>query len=113
MAKPVLVTRKRNVTGPVSFGRQIGFQFTVFNTTPVSLTSLLAISDSFSEEQQIKIRHRCRYFRKQKTSDANTSKYDLDLLGDDGDAFSGSHADLEGAAKNLFSSPPCPQPLRF
>ena len=43
----------------------------------------------------------------------NTSKDDLDLLGDDGDAFSGSQADLEGAAKNLFSSPPRPQPLRF
>ena len=71
------------------------------------------ICNSFSEEQQIKIKHRCRYIRKQKASDANTSKDDLDLLGDDGDAFSGSHADLEGAAENLFSSPPCPQPLRF
>ena len=36
------------------------------------------------------------------------------------EAFSGSHADLEGAAENLFSSPPPPpppppppQPLRF
>ena len=29
------------------------------------------------------------------------------------EAFSGSQADLEGAAVNLFSSPPCPQPLRF
>ena len=28
------------------------------------------------------------------------------------EAFSGSQADLEGAADNLFSSPPCPQPLR-
>ena len=45
--------------------------------------------------------------------DHNTSKGDLDLLGDNGDAFSGSQADLEGAAENLFSSPPRPQPLRF
>ena len=29
------------------------------------------------------------------------------------EAFSGSQADLEGAADNLFSSPPYPQPLRF
>ena len=29
------------------------------------------------------------------------------------EAFSGSQADLEGAADNLFSSPPHPQPLRF
>ena len=29
------------------------------------------------------------------------------------EAFSGSQAVLEGAAENLFSSPPCPQPLRF
>ena len=27
--------------------------------------------------------------------------------------MSGSQADLEGAAENLFSSPPRPQPLRF
>ena len=44
----------------------------------------------------------------------NTSKEDdLDLLGDDVEAFSGSQADLEGAAENLFSSPPRPQPLCF
>ena len=66
-----------------------------------------------TEEQQIKIKHRRRYIRKQKTSDPNTSKDDLDLLGDDGDAFSGSQADLEGVAENLFSSPLRPQPLRF
>ena len=29
------------------------------------------------------------------------------------EAFPGSQADLEGAADNLFSSPPCPQPLHF
>ena len=71
------------------------------------------ICDSFTEEEQIKIKHRHLYIRKQKTSDHNTSKDDLDLLGYDGDAFSGSQADLEGAAENLFSSHPCPQPLRF
>ena len=32
---------------------------------------------------------------------------------DDMEAFSGSQADLEGAAEDLFSSPPYPQPLRF
>ena len=73
------------------------------------------ICESFSEEQQIKIKHRCRYVRKQKASDlCNSDKEDdQDLLGDDVEAFSGSQADLEGAAENLFSSPPVPQPLRF
>ena len=33
VTEPVLVRRKRNVTGSLSFGRQIGFRFTVFNTT--------------------------------------------------------------------------------
>ena len=33
VTKPVLVRRKRKVTGSLSFGRQIGFRFTVFNTT--------------------------------------------------------------------------------
>ena len=64
---------------------------------------------------QVLLKHRCRYVRKQKVSNTcNTSKDDdLDLLGDDVEAFSGSQADLEGAAENLFSSPPCLQPLRF
>ena len=31
--KPVLARRKQNVTGSLSFGWQIGFWFTVFNTT--------------------------------------------------------------------------------
>ena len=52
------------------------------------------ICANFTEVQPIKIKHRCRYVRKQK-------------------AFSGSQADLESAADNLFSSPPHPQPLRF
>ena len=37
----------------------------------------------------------------------------MDLLGDDVESFSGSHADLEGADDNLFASPPRPQPLCF
>ena len=62
-----------------------------------------------------KIKHRRRYVRKQTVSDpCNTSRDDdLDLLGDDVEVFSGSQADLAGAADYLFSSPPCPQPLRF
>ena len=35
----------------------------------------------------------------------------MDLLGDNVETFSGSQADLEGAA--LFSPPPHPQPLHF
>ena len=46
---------------------------------------------------------------------ADTSRdNELDLLGDeDVDSFTGSQADLEGAAEQLFASPPRPQPLRF
>ena len=60
----------------------------------------------------LKIKNRKRYVRKQK---ADTSKDDeLDLLGDeDVESFTGSQADLEGAADNLFASPPRPQPLYF
>ena len=43
----------------------------------------------------------------------NISKDDDLDLGDDVEAFSGSQADLQGAAENLCSSPPRPQPLRF
>ena len=67
----------------------------------------------FFEEQLLKIKNRRRYVQKHKATD--TSKDDhLDLLGDeDVESFSGSHADLEGAADNLFASPPHPQPLHF
>ena len=59
-----------------------------------------------------KIKNRKRYVRKQK---ADTSKEDeLDLLGDeDVESFTGSQSDLEGAADNLYASPPRPQPLCF
>ena len=38
---------------------------------------------------------------------------ELDLLEDDVDSFTGSHADLESAADNVFTSPPRPRPLPF
>ena len=66
---------------------------------------------NFTEEQRITIKHRHRYVRKQKAPNpCNTCKYDdLDLFGDDVEAFSDLQADLEGATDNLFSSPPrCP-----
>ena len=71
------------------------------------------ICTSFSDEQLQKIQNRKRYLKKQK---AETSSKDdeLDLLGEgDGDSFTGSNADLESAADNLFTSPPHPQPLAF
>ena len=71
------------------------------------------ICTSFTDEQLKKIQHRKRYLKKQK---AETSSKDdeLDLLGEgDGDSFTGSNADLESAADNLFTSPPCRQPLAF
>ena len=81
----------------------------------VTSASPCNICTIFTEKQQTQIKHRCRYVRKQKVSDpCSTSKEDdQDLLGDDVEAFSCSQADLKGAADNLFSSPPCPQPLRF
>ena len=53
----------------------------------------------------IKITHRKHYVKKQKQ---DASKNDeLDLLGEgDIKSFTGSHADLERAADNLFTSPP-------
>ena len=77
----------------------------------VTLEKPCEICLGFSEEQLLKIKN--RYVRKQKAT--HTSKDDdLDLLGDEYVvSFSGSHADLEGAADNLFASPPRPQPLRL
>ena len=68
----------------------------VTNQSPCNICAI------FYEEQQIKIKRRRRYIRKQKTSIPNISKDDFDILGDDGDALSGSQIDLEGAADNLF-----------
>ena len=71
------------------------------------------ICTSFTEEQLLKISQRKRYVKKQKRDTASSKDDELDLLGDDVDSFTGSHADLESAADNLFTSPPRPQPLPF
>ena len=72
------------------------------------------ICASFTEKQLIKITHRKRYVKKQKKDTTSSKDDELDLLGDeDADSFTGSHADLESAADNLFTSPPHPQPLPF
>ena len=61
-----------------------------------------------------KIQHRKRYLKKQKKDNSSSKDDELDLLGEgDGDSFTGSNADLESAAGNLFTSPPHPQPLSF
>ena len=91
------------------------FTFDTHNYCPsakklVKGMTLVNICSAFTEEELIKIKHRCRYVRKQKVSDTcNKSKDELDL-GDDMEAFSGSQADLEGSVENLFSPPPCPNP---
>ena len=61
----------------------------------------------------LKISQRKRYIKKQKRDTASSKDDELDLLGDDVDSFTGSHADLESAADNLCTSPPRPQPLPF
>ena len=59
-----------------------------------------------SYDQMKKIQHRKRYLKKQK-AETSTKDDELDLLGEgDGDSFTGSNADLESAADNLFTSPP-------
>ena len=52
-------------------------------------------------------------YKKQKRDTASSKDDELDLLGDDVDSFTGSHADLENAADNLFTSPLRVQPLPF
>ena len=61
----------------------------------------------------LKISQRKQYIKKQKALTATSKDDRLDLLGDDVDSFTGSSADLESAADNLFTSHPCPQPLPF
>ena len=79
----------------------------------VTLEKPCEICSGFSEEQLLKIKNRRRYDWKQKATDTSKDD-DLDLLGEeDVEPFYDSHADLEGAAEQLFESPPRPQPLRF
>ena len=61
----------------------------------------------------LKISQRKRYIKKQKGLTATSKDDELDLLEDDVDSFTGSNANLESAADNLFTSPPRPQPLQF
>ena len=61
-----------------------------------------------------KNQHRKRYIKKQKKDTTSPKDDELDLLGEgDGGSFTGSNADLESAADNLFTSPPRPQRLPF
>ena len=79
----------------------------------VTFESLCEICASFTE-QLIKITHRKRYVKKQKRDTTSSKDDELNLLGnEDVDSFTGSHADLESATDNLFTSAPRPQPLPF
>ena len=65
------------------------------------------ICASFTDDQMNKIQHREHYIKKQKADASNAKDDELDLVGEgDGDSFTGSNADLESAADNLFTSPP-------
>ena len=78
--------------------------------TPVSPSKLPVISVHLL--QMKKIQHRKRYLKKQK-AETSSKDNELDLLGEgDRDSFTGSNADLESAADNLFTSPPPPPPPR-
>ena len=79
--------------------------------TPVSLSIIPAIYVVLL--QMSKISQRKRYIKKQKCLTVTSKDDELDLQGDDVDSFTGSNADLESAADNLFTSPPRPQPLPF
>ena len=72
----------------------------------VSFEAPCDICASFTDEQMNKIQHRKRYIKKQKADTSSAKDDELDLLGEgDGDSFTGSNADLESAADNLFTSP--------
>ena len=79
----------------------------------VTFESPCQICGSFTEAQMLKISQRKHYIKKQKAFTSIPKDDELDLLGDDMDSFTGSNADLESAADNLFTSPPHPQPLPF
>ena len=80
----------------------------------ITFESPCEICASFTEEQLIKITHKKRYVKKQKKDTTSSKDDELNLLADeDVDSFTASHADLESAADNLFTSPPHPQPLPF
>ena len=82
--------------------------------TRVTFETPCDICASFTDEQMNKIQHRKRYIKKQKKDASSPKDNKLDLLGEgDRDSFTGSNADLESAADNLFTSPPRPQPLCF
>ena len=78
----------------------------------VTFEASCQICASFTEEQMIKISHRKRYGKKMDTASSKDDELDL-FCDEDVDSFTGSHADLESAADNLFTSPPRPQPLPF
>ena len=57
----------------------------------------------------LKISQRKHYIKKQKGHTASSKDDELDLQGDDVESSTGSNADLESAADNLFTSAPTVQ----
>ena len=105
--------------------RHFCFSFDIHNYCPtcreagkgddpcVTFETPCQICTSFTDEQLKKIQNRKRYLKKQK-AESSSKDNELDLLGEgNGDSFTGSNADLESAADNLFTSPPHPQSLAF
>ena len=82
--------------------------------TPVSLSKIPAIYVVLSLKNKCRRSHReSGILNKQKCLTVTPKDDGLNLLGDNVDSFTGSNADLESAADNLFTSPPHPQPLPF
>ena len=80
----------------------------------VTLMSPCEICASFTEEQLKKITHSKCYIKRGNKKSDKSDDIDTELLGDNSiDSFGGSHAELEVAAKRLFTSPPRLQPLAF
>ena len=105
--------------------RHFCFPFDVHNYCPtcresgkgddpcVTFETPCPICTSFTEEQMQKNLQRKWYIRKQKGNTVSSKDDELDLLGDDVESFTGTNADLESTADNLFTSSPRPQPLPF
>ena len=82
-------------------------------TTPMSPLNLHVQVALLSQKNRCKKMHKGNGTSGSKKATLSSKDDELDLLGDDVESFTGTNADLESAADNLFTSPPRPQPLPF
>ena len=78
--------------------------FYTLTTVCVTGSRMCLLCSNFTEEQLAKIANRKSYTKKSRKSD--TSRDESEILGKEGETFSGSREELEESALQYYTAPP-------